>query len=100
MELYRQTVYVLEAPGNWLGVFSIPHMYMANQVFSEDLVTERCLGMDTRYKLIKVQVDDSIYGNRGVVQNWQPDELWHCKRGRPILLTLMFRVNNVIIFVI
>ena len=71
MDLYGTTVYVLEGSGSWMGVFSSPQT--AKRVFAQDWVHEQRMGVaERKYQLVKVDVDDSIYGNRGVVQNWTP----------------------------
>lgn len=71
MDLYGMTVYVLERKGSWMGVFSSPQT--AKQVFAQDLVHEQRMGVaECKYELVKVDIDDSIYGNRGVVRNWTP----------------------------
>ena len=71
MDLYGTTVYVLEGDGRWMAVFSSPQT--AKKVFAQDVVDEKRMGIERIYRLVKVDIDDSIYGNRGIVRNWTPD---------------------------
>lgn len=69
MDLYGTTVYVLEGDGRWMAVFSSPQT--AKQVWAQDLGHGQ--EVTNKYRLVKVDIDDSIYGNRGIVRNWTPD---------------------------
>ena len=68
MDLYGTTVYVLENDIRWMAVFSSPQT--AKKVFAQDLAHDQRMGVESQYRLIKVNIDDSIYGNRGIVKNW------------------------------
>lgn len=61
-------VYVLERmqfSNGWAGVFSSPKT--AAETVGKDEPAET-----VKWQLVRLELDDSLYGNRSIVRNWKP----------------------------
>lgn len=65
--MYIMKVYVMTWKEHWQGVFSSPQA--AAEVARKDGLFIENRGA---LQLVDVDVDDSIYGNRTIVQDWYP----------------------------
>ena len=61
-------MYVLEREERWVGVFSSPKT--ATETIRKDEP-----GETVKWQLIRLEIDDSLYGNRSIVCNWKPKHL-------------------------